>query len=187
MSVDFSPGEHFVVPDDSSLNFTGGVSVSGWVMLNSVDGRKILSKQAGVSGGGYELGVLNSKFHFEIRTQAGVAVSNQAVSGGTTLSAGVLYFVVGVYDDATDYTACDAAFVFEYETSGTNVSATFIAHTILTANADAILLVDKAAITADVLANVNKDIMMLNTGTQCATGTGTLDVKLTYRVQVTEL
>ncbi len=105
MSVDFSPGEHFVVPDDSSLNFTGGVSVSGWVMLNSVDGRKILSKQAGVSGGGYELGVLNSKFHFEIRTQAGVAVSNQAVSGGTTLSAGVLYFVVGVYDDATDFLA----------------------------------------------------------------------------------
>ena len=118
---------------------------------------------------------------------ANINAMNTPVTVITKRAGAILEFVDAaiVYTDATDYAACDAAFVFEYETSATAVSETFIAHTILTANANAILFVDKAGITADVLANVNKDIMMHNPGTQCTTGTGTLDAKVTYKVQVT--
>lgn len=82
---------------------TGTVSVSAWIYLTALGlDQKILGNQND-SSGGYKLGVYtDNKIEFEIRDTGNNADSNRAIGGGTVLSTGRWYHVVGVYDDVND-------------------------------------------------------------------------------------
>ncbi|MCK5610407.1 SGNH/GDSL hydrolase family protein, partial [Candidatus Pacearchaeota archaeon] len=89
------------------------------------------------------------------------------------------------FKDATDYDTCDATseFVFQYETSGDDVSDEFESVGFIDGGADAIRIVSALSQSdVDITANTNKAIQILNTGTQCANGTGVIHSKITYRV-----
>jgi len=82
----------------ASLNLTGAVTISAWIRLAAVGtDQKIAGNQDNTTGG-YKFGVFtNNRVEFEIRTSAGAGTLNRGVAGGTALTPGVWYHVVGVY------------------------------------------------------------------------------------------
>jgi len=95
------------VAKSGPLNLTGTVTVCAWIKLNSVGLDQkiagIMDNRAG--GGGYKLSVYaDNKLDFEIRPAVGL-VFNRNVTGGTVLSPGVWYHVMGVYNDAENFMA----------------------------------------------------------------------------------
>jgi hypothetical protein len=106
----------------------------------------------------------------------------------------ILEYVSGtlIYDESTAY-ACGAndEFVFEYETSGDDVSAEFEGDGLLE-NGDAIFTVPAKVdatipIATDLVANVGKGIMFYQTGADCTTGAGVIRAHVTYKLHVTGL
>ena len=98
--------DYVAAPSSSNLNVTGGVTVEAWIKLNAVSkDQKIVGRRDG-SAGGYLLGVYsNNKVEFEIRNATNTAYLNRNTSGGTVLTAGQWYRVVGVYSDTDNYLA----------------------------------------------------------------------------------
>jgi RHS repeat-associated protein len=88
------------VPNSTSLNITGSITVEAWFKVNSIGAyQDILARESyGVSGsgGGYELSVTNTgKVRFD--TYQG-PTSWIPVIGTTTINTGVWYHVAGVWD-----------------------------------------------------------------------------------------
>jgi hypothetical protein len=82
---------------DASFNFSGSVTIAAWVKTGvSTSDAKIASNQNN-SSGGYKFGVYGNKAEFEIRNASNASTLNRSVAGGTTLTPGVWYHVVGVY------------------------------------------------------------------------------------------
>jgi hypothetical protein len=84
-----------------SVNITGAVSISAWINIaaGALD-QKIAGNQDNVAGG-YKMGVYtDNKIEFEIRNSANSGTLNRSVAGGTVLTPGVWYHVVGMYSQA---------------------------------------------------------------------------------------
>ena len=82
---------------DASFNFSGSVTIAAWIKTGVLTSdAKIASNQNNATGG-YKFGVNANKVEFEIRTAANASFLNRSVAGGTTLTPGVWYHVVGVY------------------------------------------------------------------------------------------
>ena len=90
--------------NDPSVNITDAVSVSAWINVSiPAADQKIMSTQNG-STGGYKMGVFtNDKVEFEVRNSANQDTLNRGVAGGTVLTAGVWYHVVGVYSQEENF------------------------------------------------------------------------------------
>jgi hypothetical protein len=83
--------------NNASTNLTGDMSFSAWIKMNSgYYDQKIGGNQNG-SYGGYKLCIYNSKVEFEVRNASNVYTLNRDVGGGTVLTMGSWYHVVGVY------------------------------------------------------------------------------------------
>ena len=82
----------------ASLNLTNAVTISAWIRLStSGNDQKIAGNQDNTTGG-YKFGVFtDDRVEFEIRTSANAGTLNRNVAGGTVLTPGVWYHVVGVY------------------------------------------------------------------------------------------
>jgi Tfp pilus assembly protein PilX len=86
--------------NNASTNLTGDVSMAAWVKpMGAYYDQKIGANQNGTYGG-YKLCVYNSKVEFEVRDAANTAWLNRNVAGGTMLTVGNWYHVVGVYSEA---------------------------------------------------------------------------------------
>jgi len=83
---------------DATLNITGAVSVSAWINVTTgARDQKVAGNQDG-STGGYKMGVYSdNKVEFEVRNPTNQSTNNRSVGGGTVLTTGVWYHVVGVY------------------------------------------------------------------------------------------
>jgi len=85
--------------NSATTNLLGSVSMSAWVKLNGAAyDQKIGANQNGFFGG-YKLCIYNSKVEFEVRDASNVAHLNRNIAGGTVMTVGTWYHVVGVYDD----------------------------------------------------------------------------------------
>lgn len=115
--------QYMQVNNASHLNFTGNITVSAWINMDTRSrDQKIAGNQIGDNGGGYKFGVYsNNKLEFEIRTTNGTAVLNRDVSGGTTLSTNTWYYVAGVSSDVLDsiMTYVDGVRERPYQKNGT--------------------------------------------------------------------
>lgn len=82
---------------DASFNFSGSVTISAWIRTGVLTSdAKIASNQNNATGG-YKFGVNANKVELEIKNAANASFLNRTVAGGTTLTPGVWYHVVGVY------------------------------------------------------------------------------------------
>ena len=82
---------------DASFNFSGSVTIAAWIRTGVLTSdAKIASNQNNATGG-YKFGINANKMEFEIRTAANASFLNRSVAGGTVLTPGVWYHVVGVY------------------------------------------------------------------------------------------
>ena len=91
------------VINDPNINFTGNLTVSGWIYMNAgVRDQKIAGNENGTSGG-YKFGVYtNNKVEFEIRNAANTPTLNREEPGGTVLNTGQWYYVAGISSDVLD-------------------------------------------------------------------------------------
>jgi hypothetical protein len=90
-----------------------------------------------------------------------------------------------IHDAGTAYAEPSAPddMVIQYNTTGSDVSASIDATGFLTTTTDEIRLVpSNLALTFDLLTEKNKALEIINTGSNYTTGTGTMTVKVTYRV-----
>jgi hypothetical protein len=83
--------------NNSSTNLTGDMTFSAWIKMNSAYyDQKIGGNQDG-DHGGYKLCIYNSKVEFEVRDANNKPHLNRDITGGTILTMGSWYHVVGVY------------------------------------------------------------------------------------------
>jgi hypothetical protein len=89
------------VPNSSSLNITGSITISTWIKPSSVStDQKVIGKQD--TNNGYKMTLFGTgKVEFEL-DNGGTASNNRSVSGGTVLTAGQWYHVVDVYDSSAN-------------------------------------------------------------------------------------
>jgi hypothetical protein len=85
-----------------STNIVGSVTMSAWVKMNTAgNDQKVGGNQDGNSGG-YKMSIYGLKAEFEVRDANNNATLNRSVAGGTILTMGVWYNVVGVYNAQTN-------------------------------------------------------------------------------------
>ncbi len=82
----------------SSTNLTGDVTFSAWVKMNSGYYDQKIGGNQNNSTGGYKLCVYNSKLEFEVRDGNNKPHLNRDIVGGTILTMGTWYHLVGVYN-----------------------------------------------------------------------------------------
>jgi len=87
----------------SILNISSDVSIAAWVKLNGNESdQKIGAIQDG-NAGGYKMTIYNMIPEFEVRDAYNNATLNRYVSGGTTLSTGTWYHIIGVFSGSGGY------------------------------------------------------------------------------------
>lgn len=88
-------GDYITVPNSSTLNITGGITVAAWInpATSSAGIRTIVNKNTSTSGNTIQLMSNEGNPHFEI-----VNGTIRAATGSTTLQAGTWYHLVGVFD-----------------------------------------------------------------------------------------
>jgi hypothetical protein len=108
----------------ASLNIAGSVTISAWIKLSALGlDQKIAGNQDNTTGG-YKFAVFtNNRVEFEIRTSAGAGTLNRGVAGGTVLTPGVWYHVVGVYSQG-NYIRAYVNGVLDRELATTSVLGT---------------------------------------------------------------
>jgi hypothetical protein len=86
--------------NNPDTNLTGDMSFSAWVKMNSgYYDQKIGGNQNG-SYGGYKLCIYNSKAEFEVRDANNKPHLNRDMTGGTILTMGTWYHILGVYSES---------------------------------------------------------------------------------------
>lgn len=86
--------------NNPDTNLTGDMSFSAWVKMNSgYYDQKIGGNQNG-SYGGYKLCIYNSKAEFEVRDANNKPHLNRDMTGGTILTMGSWYHILGVYSES---------------------------------------------------------------------------------------
>jgi hypothetical protein len=93
-----------ITPYNSAYDLTSDITVSAWVQLVSLGvDQKFAGNQDNTSGG-WKFGVFtDNKIEFEIRTSGNSPVLSRSATGGTALSSGTWYYVVGQYSDTGDF------------------------------------------------------------------------------------
>ena len=93
------------VPNSSSLNITGAITVEAWIKLNAITGvyQDIITRESygqGGTGGGYELSFTNlGKLRLDLYQGP---MSYTTVIGNTTISTGEWHHVAGVFNGKPD-------------------------------------------------------------------------------------
>jgi hypothetical protein len=83
-----------------TTNLTGDMSFSAWIKMNSgYYDQKIGGNQSGTAGG-YKLCIYNSKVEFEVRDALNNPHLDRDVLGGTVLTMGSWFHVMGVYSES---------------------------------------------------------------------------------------
>jgi hypothetical protein len=82
---------------DASFDFSGSVTIAAWIKTGVLTSDAKIASNQNNSTGGYKFGINANKVELEIRTAANASFLNRSVAGGTVLTPGVWYHVVGVY------------------------------------------------------------------------------------------
>ncbi len=90
-----------VTPYNSAYDLTSEVCVSAWVRLNSLGADQKVAGNQNNTNGGWKFGVFSdNKIEFEIRNSSNSPFLSRSASGGSALTTGTWYYVVGQYSDA---------------------------------------------------------------------------------------
>ena len=98
VSLDGSQNTYIDCGSSSSTNLTGDMTFSAWIKMNSGYYDQKIGGNQNHSTGGYKLCVYNSKLEFEVRDSANKPHLDRDVPGGTILTMGTWYHVVGMYN-----------------------------------------------------------------------------------------
>lgn len=90
-------GSYVSVPNSSTLNITGPITVEAWIKTNSTAQQGIVERYgpAGTNDGGYALRIEQGKLRFFTLQNA---ATYDFVDGSTAISTGVWHHVAGVFD-----------------------------------------------------------------------------------------